>query len=447
LQDVHQVGVRQPTPAAPAPSVAPAGTEKKERIRWRDEWTQFQTLLRRAFLSKMRNRANLLTTIVEAPVLALLIGGVLLYSEKGSYDFASAYHIPTYLFLSLIVAMFLGLTNSADDIIRDRSVLQRERNLNVRLPYYIIAKSLTLALFAALQCAMFTLIGNAILEVRGMFWIYFTFTFITAFTGIAMGLFISSIVADAKTAANLVPLILIPQIILGGALIKYEEMNRNLDFIYTINRWFSVHPDRARDKNESALQVPFVCEFVPMRWSYEALVVAQQRLNPLTSRQITIQRQIDAIVREKTTALNEEQLERLGDLKDTLALLSGLEGKTATEVAERLERVDRIIEGSPLVPRELRVRKARVTAEQLYVNQKVSDLVSKAEGEQRDYRRGTHKINVFFGPEKFVYFKIGEKEFSLRGSIFIVNAAVLLAFSFASLGGLYVSLRRQYRMG
>ncbi len=447
LQDVHQVGVRQPSPVAPpAPAATPAGSEKKERIRWRDEWTQFQTLLRRAFLSKMRNRANLLTTIVEAPVLALLIGGVLLYSEKGSYDFASAYHIPTYLFLSLIVAMFLGLTNSADDIIRDRSVLQRERNLNVRLPYYIVAKSLTLALFAALQCAMFILIGNAILEIRGMFWIYFCFTFITAFTGIAMGLFISSLVADGKTAANLVPLILIPQIILGGALIKYEEMNRNLDFIYTINRWFSVHPERARDKNESALQVPFVCEFVPMRWSYEALVVAQHKLNPLTARQEAIQKQIDAAVaRQKITPLNEEQYERLGDLKDTLALLSGLEGKTANEVGERLRRVDRIIEGSPLVPRELRVRKARVTAEQLYVNQKVNDLVAKAEGEQRDYRRGAHKINVFFGPEKFAYFKIGNREYTLHGSVLLVNAAVLLAFSFATLGGLWISLRRQLR--
>ena len=47
-------------------------------------------------------------------------------------------------FSLLIVAMFLGLTNSADDIIRDRVVLQRERNLNVRLPYYIFAKTVSL---------------------------------------------------------------------------------------------------------------------------------------------------------------------------------------------------------------------------------------------------------------------------------------------------------------
>ncbi|MBV9658909.1 MAG: ATP-binding cassette domain-containing protein, partial [Verrucomicrobia bacterium] len=110
-----------------------------EPIRWRDEVIQLRTLFKRAFLSKMRNRANLLTTIVEAPVLATLIALVLRYNESGKYDFASAYHIPSYLFLMLVVAMFLGLTNSADDIVRDRVLLQRERNLKIRLPYYILA--------------------------------------------------------------------------------------------------------------------------------------------------------------------------------------------------------------------------------------------------------------------------------------------------------------------
>ena len=136
IQDVKQVSLRKeaaiPLPAAPE--------KKRVPFRWHDEWTQFRTLLRRSFISKLRNRANLVITIGVAPVLALLIGTILRYSDSGQYDFASAYHIPTYLFLSLIVAMFLGLTNSADDIIRDRAVLQRERNLNVRLPYYIFQR-------------------------------------------------------------------------------------------------------------------------------------------------------------------------------------------------------------------------------------------------------------------------------------------------------------------
>ena len=429
LQDMRQVAVRKQAPAA----LPPAPVKRSDAIRGRDEWTQFRTLLKRAFISKMRIRGNLLTTIVEAPLLAALIGVVLRYSATGNaYDFASAYHIPTYLFLSLTVAMFLGLTNSCDDIIRDRIVLQRERNLNVRLPYYIFAKAGTLALFAALQCALFVLIGNAILEIRDMFWPHFFFNFITALGGIAIGLFISSLVEDGKTAANLVPLILIPNIILGGALIKYEDMNRDLDFMYRVQRFFSTHHNVTEDPEESKMQVPVLCEFIPMRWSYEALVVAQAKLNPLTSRQDTIQSLIDSLVKlgQRTAA----QDARLDDLKDTLAYVSGLESSTVKDIEDRLRKVDGIIRGAPLDTAGIRSHHGPFTAERLFVNQKITDLVSKAETDQADYRR-SRSVNVFFGPLKY----FGE----FRCSVLEFNTAVLLGFTGICLGLLHFSLKRQ----
>ena len=39
-------------------------------------------------------------------------------------------------------------------------VLQRERNLNVRLSYYVVSKTLTLGVFALVQCILYVLIGN-----------------------------------------------------------------------------------------------------------------------------------------------------------------------------------------------------------------------------------------------------------------------------------------------
>src|SRR6202007_2481318 len=117
IQEMRQVSLKQDPPAnLPLPS------DKKPETRWRDEWVRIATIFRRAFVSKLRNRTNLLTTIIEAPLLAALIGFVLRYAENQRYDFEHAFHIPTYLFLSLVVAMFLGLTNSADDIIRDRTI-------------------------------------------------------------------------------------------------------------------------------------------------------------------------------------------------------------------------------------------------------------------------------------------------------------------------------------
>jgi len=436
VKDVRSTPVEkeEPAPAPPVPVSTPS-IRRREPIRWREEWNQFSVLLQRAFISKFRNRANLLTTLVEAPLLALLIGVVLRYSEGGTYDFASAFHIPTYLFLSLVVAMFLGLTNSVDDIIRDRPVLLRERNLNVRLGYYVFAKAFTLTLFAIIQCAAYTILGNWLLSVRGLFWILFVAMTLTAISGIAIGLIISALVPEGKTAVNIIPAVLIPQIILGGALIKYEEMNRNLDFVYTVQQWFSKHPESALPPR-SDLQVPLICEFMPMRWSYEALIYAQAKLNPLTRRQEIIQRQIAALAKNKNPTEADE--ERLDTLKELLALVSGLQGDSPKDVDAKFAEIDRVIAGAPYDPERLRAVSGPVSAEQLYVNQKVTDLVSKAEMEQLDYRldasRNKH-LNVFFGPRK--------EYFGVRASVLTFNVGVLVFFTLAGFFALYYILRLQ----
>jgi ABC transport system ATP-binding/permease protein len=431
IQDVKQVSMHK-EPVAPLP-LAPA-QKKRMPIRWHDELTQFRTLLRRSFIGKLRNRANLIITIGVAPVLALLIATILRYSESANYDFASAYHIPTFLFLSLIVAMFLGLTNSADDIIRDRAVLQRERNLDVRLPYYVISKTLTLGVFALVQCILFVLIGNYVLEIRGLFWIDLGIMLMTAMGGVSLGLVISSLVADPKTAANIVPLVLIPQIIMGGALIKYEDMNRNLALIYTFTRWFHEHPTKEGGKKvESKLQVPFVCQFIAMRWSYEEMIVAQAKLNPLTRRQDRAQSEIDRIVANHRQDPAESK--RLDELKDVLAMLSGLEAKSTDGLDHYLRVIDQILDHKrPFDHTLFKDAKGPVTAEQIYVNQKVSDLISNAEMEQSDYRRGS-RPNVFFGAQKrYLGVKIG---------VFVFNTIVLIGSTLGLLGFLHWILRRQ----
>ena len=430
IQDVKQVSLLQ-EPAAPLP-VAPV-QGKRLPLRWHDEWTQFRTVLRRSFLSKLRNRANLVITIGVSPVLALLIATLLRYSENGTYDFASAYHIPTFLFLGLIVAMFLGLTNSADDIIRDRPVLQRERNIKVRLSYYVVSKTLTLGVFALIQCILYVVIGNSVLQIRGMFWIDLGIMFMTAMSGVALGLLISSLVADPKTAANIVPLILIPQIIMGGALIKYEDMNRNLALLYSLSHWFSEHPSTDKTiKSESKLQVPFVCQFIAMRWSYEEVIVAEAKLNPLTRRQDRANDEIQQLAPKANTP---EQRARLNDLKDVLALLSGLEGRSAKEIDHYLKLADPVIAGKQKFDGSLlKDAKGPITAEQLYVNQKVSDLISKAEMEQNDYRRGK-KPNVFFGLQK--------RYFGTKFGVFTFDTIVLIASMLGLLVLLHWILRKQ----
>ncbi|HXX41954.1 MAG TPA: ATP-binding cassette domain-containing protein [Chthoniobacterales bacterium] len=431
IQDVKQVSLRKESDTA-LPIAVPQ--KKRMRLRWHDEWTQFRALLRRAFISKLRNKVNLLITIAGAPMLALGVGTLFRYSDSGEYDFASAFHIPTYLFVALLVIMFLSLANSADDIIRDRTVLQRERNLDIRLPYYIFAKIASLALFALLQCIFFVWIGNSILEIRGMFLIHLSLMFLTALCSLALGLLISSLVTDSKAAVNIMVWVLIPQILMSGALIKFENMNRNLGFRYLMQRWFSEHPSKEEGrKMSSKLEVPVVCEFVAMRWSYEEMIVAQAKLNPLSRRQERTQREIDQIVAKHRQDSAEGK--RLDDLKEILAVLSGLEAKSAAELDRYLKLVDQVLDGKRPFDRALfKGASGPVTAEQLYVNQKISDLISNAEMDQSDYRRG-NRPNVFFGAEKHYL--------GLQVGVFAFNTFVLVASTIALLALLHWILRRQ----
>jgi len=267
-----------------------------------------------------------------------------------------------------------------------------------------------------------------------MFWTHLALMFMTAIGSLALGLLVSSFVSDAKTAANIVPLVLIPQILMSGALIKYEDMNRNLSLVYSLTRWFHEHPSKDRGrKMDSKLQVPFVCQFIPMRWSYEELIVGQSKLNPLTSRQERAQSEIDSIVAKHRQDPGEGK--RLDELKEVLAVLSGLEAKSADELDRYLKQVDQVLDRKRgFDPKVFKDAKGPVTAEQIYVNQKVSDLISNAEMEQSDYRRGT-RPNVFFGAQK--------SYLGVKISVFLFNTIVLIGSTLGMLGLLYYILRRQ----
>jgi len=203
--------------------------------------------------------------------------------------------------------------------------------------------------------------------------------------------------------------------------------------------------------------VPVISRLVATHYSYEALIVAQAKLNPLSYRQDQLQRQMDAIV--KTRKRSDAQNARLDELKDTLALLSGMEGKSRTDIERRLKLVDEIIGGKSLESGVLRGR-GNVTAERLYTNQKVTDLVTNAETVQNDIRRIDKRgepqpINLFFSPEKtwslpYLRWHFSSPHWEIKHTrlsitVFTFAIAILAGTSFALLAGVYGILKRQLR--
>jgi hypothetical protein len=258
-------------------------------------------------------------------------------------------------------------------------------------------------------------------------------------SGISLGLLVSAVVPNSKTGAMLVPLILIPQLIFGGALIKYDEMNRDPDLLYSFNRFFDPKKTQEDIDAEKKLRVPSISRLVATHYSYEALVVAQAKLNPLTVRQTRLDEMIRSLAK---SAESPAENDRLADLKDTLAQLSGLEAGSAREIDRRLNRIDEIIAGSTPSLKDFRTKVYGVTADQLYNNTKISDMVSKAESEQNDYRR-EHKINVFFSPEKHHFYWFKDKNLGWTTSVYVRNGLVLLGTSAVMLLLLGYILRRQ----
>jgi hypothetical protein len=331
-----------------------------------------------------------------------------------------------------------------DEIIRDRVVLTRERNYNKNVVGYIFSKFVALSMVCLLQNIIYLSIGNSILEIRDMFGIYLLWMFLTSLCGVTLGMLVSSIVRDGKTAINIVPLVLVPQIILGGALIKYEEMNRNLDFVYSVRRWLNPS-NLAEEGKQSELKVPFICEFMPLRWSYESLALSQVYLNPLDAALEDLEKRLDTL-RNKETLTPEEEI-HFEQIKAALPVVSSLHERNPGALHRRLTRILNEVKAHTFEPTKHDVKERQVTAEELYQNKKLADLISKAEFEVGDYRRRVREKeidpaqvpppNVFFGKQKRY---LGQDWPTLKA-----NSVALLGFILAPLVLLYFTLRRQLR--
>src|SRR5690606_8973714 len=100
---------------------------------------------KRDLKSKLANRQYVFINLLEAPALAFLMSFFLKYHRVGSdatgqYIFRENDNLPQYLFIAVIVALFLGLTVSAEEIIRDRKILQREKFLDLSWASYLLSK-------------------------------------------------------------------------------------------------------------------------------------------------------------------------------------------------------------------------------------------------------------------------------------------------------------------
>lgn len=224
---------------------------------------QLKVFIQRDVLSKLANTQYMVINMLESPLLAFLLAYIIKYynvdvANQYGYTLMDNSNLPVYLFMSVIVAFFVGITVSAEEIIKDRKILKRESFLNLSWSSYLMSKVSILLVLSAFQALVFVMIGNTILEIKGMYFQYWIVLFSTWVSANMLGLLISDSFKAVVTIYILIPFIVIPQIILSGIIVKFEKLNPTIS---------------------SPSSIPFYGEVIVARWAYEALAVNQFKNN------------------------------------------------------------------------------------------------------------------------------------------------------------------------
>ena len=227
------------------------------RQRKPNAFKQFLIFLQRNVRTKITNTQYLLISLLEAPLLACVVSLLTRYAPETGYTLMENKNLVSFFFMAVIVAIFMGMSVSAEEIFKDKALLKRERFLRLSHSSYITSKIIYLAVLSLIQTLLFILVGHAVMGIHGMLGIWWIILFAAAFlanlTGLVLSQSLNSIVAIYIT----IPLLLIPQILLCGLVVKFDDLT----------------------PNSKTGNVPVIGEVIPSRWAFEALAVSSFEYN------------------------------------------------------------------------------------------------------------------------------------------------------------------------
>ena len=211
----------------------------------------------RNFKCKFSRIKDIIKALLMGPVIALMISLLFRFSSQDGYSLLENANIPVYQFASVIVAIFLGLIASVDEIIRERNILEKEEYLEFSRFSYLNSKILYLFPVVAIQVLLYVFIGNYIIGIRELFWEYWAVLFSAASFGILLGLVFSAGIHNRNFLhKGVLPFVIALQVLLGGGLVSYNQLNLG-----------------------SNKYTPLIGDLMVSRWGYEALAVEQFKNN------------------------------------------------------------------------------------------------------------------------------------------------------------------------
>ena len=216
---------------------------------------QILIYFKRDFLSKSSNLQYMIINLLEVPVLALFLSLFIRHTNESKTSEYSYFHnenIPAFFFMAVLAALLVGLTVSAEEIFRDQKILKRERFLHLSRLSYLLSKVGLLFLLSIIQTILFIIVGFIILDIKENYTTFGLILFSVFCFANLFGLVLSSTFNSPVTIYIIIPLIIIPQMVLGGAMFQFSKLNELFGGGY---------------------KVPQISNTMVSRWAYEAVAL------------------------------------------------------------------------------------------------------------------------------------------------------------------------------
>ena len=230
---------------------------------------QFLIFLSRTIRTKITNTQYMAIALLQAPLLALVCGYLTRFAPPEGYSVMNNKNLVSYFFMAVIVATFTGMSGSAEEIIKDRALLKRERFLHLSYGSYIWSKIVFMGALSLIQTLLFILVGNTMMGIQGLFTTWWLILFVTAFLANLTGLLLSQCLSSIVAIYISIPMLLIPQILLCGLVVSFSDLT----------------------PKSTTGNVPLVGNLIPSRWAYEALAVSSFTDNEYEKQFFDIDRQ------------------------------------------------------------------------------------------------------------------------------------------------------------
>jgi ABC-type multidrug transport system ATPase subunit/pSer/pThr/pTyr-binding forkhead associated (FHA) protein/ABC-type multidrug transport system permease subunit len=192
-----------------------------------------------------RDRVSLILALISGPI-TIGLTALSLQNEEPLTKLATPSITQAPLALKLLfifscIAIWIGLSNSIREIVKESAVYFRERLLNLGLLPYISSKLLVRSAIALLQTLLITVavvIGFDSPESELIPWSigFGITTLLTLIASSALSLMLSAYVSSENEGNGILPLVMIPQIIFSGVLFDLEGWSQKVSWLM-LSRW------------------------------------------------------------------------------------------------------------------------------------------------------------------------------------------------------------------